>query len=432
MVNNVLIVLKEMESIVGKYVDKFNLLDMVQFKLQDQGSLPDLYQRLNHNMNNLTAFIASLTYNETIQVGADVKKNNADEQLGVIIAALHEVLDNQKNESMKVTQQIEPEAIEKLAKELSKSGINNKHVETFKTFVAKEQKSYQLPDSDMKMKVRKATGNSMKSTQWILVVDLINGPQSIIAQGYLELVRTWTVNTTDHWLFDRVGSAGAIVETPFAKNVLKDWVKEKEYHFHTPGQAANKDAITTLAQDKFYFFTPDEPREKAFTLDMLAKHRSRGLEWWMFGRYDYIICFHKQAHKALLDMEMVVKAKSNNPKTAKILKLAGAEWPGGPNQKFRDDPQKVMVQTRGALKNFLKTELNWQRPPIGIADGRCRTKQMIIPETKKEPIGDAIRGMSGNKCNVRIDAYNNVEQLISLTGPKEALPSMELLVKTCL
>jgi hypothetical protein len=184
--------------------------------------------------------------------------------------------------------------------------------------------------------------------------DRANFPaRSIVTQTYLELVRSWTMNTTKQWLFARVDSAGRLIPKAYNQD----------------GPLASGEAIKAIAGDESHFWSKD-PDEKETILDRIRKHKSCGMADYKFQKYHYILCFDEASRVALEAMKSTVKEKEQDKAKAisKIYYLKSCEWFKDSSMK-QDDLLKICGKLKVAIKEFLRLELGWERPLFGISQG---------------------------------------------------------------
>jgi KH domain len=212
--------------------------------------------------------------------------------------------------------------------------------------------------------------------------------RSIVAQAYLELIRAWTVNTTDRWLFGRVSSAGTNVRTQFSTNVAKVPAWE------LPGRPVVENWITELSGSRSYFWSEDGPREKETILNKIREWKRCGLRQLHFTRYLHILCFDKATYVILMKMKALAQDPLAPPplaseKTDKEQPLSSGKDSKivdstihflGPQESFKVPLAKTIEGVKLNIKNFLITQFNWVRPPnnMGIADGPNRTQFLWI------------------------------------------------------
>ncbi|RDL39898.1 uncharacterized protein BP5553_04238 [Venustampulla echinocandica] len=260
----------------------------------------------------------------------------------------------------------------------------------------------------------------------ILVVDADNGERSIITQTYLELVRSWTMNTQKTWLFNRVHSAGTYIPTKFTKEHIG--VKDPST-LPVAGIPASKAAISEVAGPEYYFWSKN-PDEKDTILERMRHHKSCGLEQRHFQQFDYILCFDEGSQKWLEKMKAIAV---KNTKTAKgkpppkvisnIHYLKGSEEFGAASKKtLHEVSEKIKVAT----KAFLTSEFGWERSHLGIAQGQWRTLQFIVSKEVSEKIVKIDKELKSEieAMNWRVHTcteYLDKTVLVSVSGPREML-----------
>lgn len=248
--------------------------------------------------------------------------------------------------------------------------------------------------------------------------------RSIIAQVYLELVRVWTVNITGEWLFNRVESAGVLIETRFSRR-FADRFSGRLQPGGLPPEGA---AVGAIAGNDAYF----RSEEKNDILARIRTHRSRGVDDWHFRKYDYMLCFDQAAFKALQVLRRCcMEAHIKNPAYARLAKVLLVK--DLPMEKHIDhfsskETKRLVDDIKAGIKSFLEKHYHWVKPVgISIDGGPLRTKQIFL-ETEE------IKGQLSNKefmlneisnrigCRIRITDEKFGQQLFSITGRKEALP----------
>ena len=151
---------------------------------------------------------------------------------------------------------------------------------------------------------------SAKNNLWILCADDTNGgkfsptlavsrtratnsliclnlARSVMAQTYLEFVRSWTMNTQKQWIFKHVESVGVLTASSFTKTIVEaEGLQTVKANAPVPFSA-----IDAIAGDESHFRTKDWPDEKETILKRVREHKSQGLSQPHFERYEHIICF---------------------------------------------------------------------------------------------------------------------------------------------
>jgi hypothetical protein len=245
--------------------------------------------------------------------------------------------------------------------------------------------------------------------------DRANFPaRSIITQTYLELVRSWTMNTTKQWLFARVDSAGRLI--PKAYN--------------PEGPLASEKAIKAIAGDESHFWSKD-PDEKEIILDRMKKHKSCGLADYKFQKYHYMLCFDEASRVALEAMKSTVKEKEQDKAkvTSKVYYLRSCEWFKDSSTK-QDDLLKLCGKLKFAIKEFLRVELDWERPLFGISQGEFRTLQIVSKDNKLEKDNNALaKKIVKLGCGVHwVPEQWSEGWLISISGPRNKLDAARKMI----
>ena len=280
---------------------------------------------------------------------------------------------------------------------------------------------------------------AIKSPEWpescahygILFVDRTNGARSIMAQAYMELVRTWTANNQGPWLFGRVASAGLYVESEFRRNggkLVEDEILQPSQ------QPALKKAVDTLAGPRDYFFSEDGPKEKETICNIIKQQKRQGIHANNFFQYHYILCFEQDVVDALQQLSNIAqKTDPTKTSTSRILLLPGCE------HLLSKTPFKPFVgPMRVALKNFLASELNWTRPNHKFANGPFRTRFLCIKTANQKTaiVGENWANLKKlsklSQCRIHVSFRSKeLGWVVAIVGPKAALPKAERLVKAC-
>ncbi|KIW31763.1 uncharacterized protein PV07_03360 [Cladophialophora immunda] len=266
---------------------------------------------------------------------------------------------------------------------------------------------------EMKHSVRNEGGDSV----WIMCVDGKNSARSVIAQTYLELVRAWTVNTTDRWMYGRVDSAGVDIKTPFNETVPLA---------SRPDTDANSKAIDILAGDRNHFWSEDYPHEKAVIVNRVKAHQPRGIEERHFRTFEYILCFDVYAFEAVKRLKQKAQAKSSSTgskeRISKVMLLEDCAWPdGGKTCHDADVVKDVNSRIKKQVKDFLGSEFGWTKPPFhkGMAGGEQRTLHMVLPEKYRHPVQQALNQMRkefGCKIYLTWEGTAGKKQLVTIVG----------------
>ncbi|MCJ1393977.1 hypothetical protein MMC18_006854 [Xylographa bjoerkii] len=249
---------------------------------------------------------------------------------------------------------------------------------------------------------------------WIMVVDSYNEVRSIIAQIYLELFRVWTVNNSDEWLFNRVESAGIQVETDFSRQSLRSQSRPL-----VKGGNAPESAALRAAAGKESFLQSEEKND---ILARVAKHRSRGIDYWHFRHYEYMLCFDSSVYEALTALAECCKTRYT-----KIILLGDIRLKDAAATLHVDETTKLVNSIKDGITSFLRQEYHWERPPLPMKDGPFRTKQIVLPRinTRLDPSDKEVKLNEislRTDCRIRVTDERFDSQLLSITGRREAVP----------
>ena len=257
--------------------------------------------------------------------------------------------------------------------------------------------------------------------------------RSIIAQTYLELLRVWTVNNSGEWLFNRVESAGVLVETKFSKRAWKPPSKP----LVKGGNPPEKAALKAISGKDSYF----RSEEKNDILARIAQHRSRGIDNWHFRKYEYMLCFSRSVYETLTMLAKCCKEKYGDLPSysvmSRIVLVKDVKLKTAAANLDASDTSKLVKSIKDGIRSFLNVEYCWQRPPLSIADGPFRTQQIVLPNNDIKLSLDA-RETKLNElalrtgCRIRVTDEKFDSQLLSVTGRKEALSFATSLLKEAL
>ena len=197
--------------------------------------------------------------------------------------------------------------------------------------------------------------------------------RSIVAQAYLELIRAWTVNTTDRWLFCHVSSAGTNVKTHFSTSVANVPAWE------LPGRPVLENWITELSGPRSYFWSENGPGEKETILNKMRQWKRCGIREFHFKRFSHILCFDRETYVILMKMKALVQnplasatPSSDSSTVDSVIHFLG------PQKSFKVPLAQTVEGVKTNLKNFLIKEFNWIRPLRSITGGSCRTQLLWI------------------------------------------------------
>ena len=94
-----------------------------------------------------------------------------------------------------------------------------------------------------------------------------------------------------------------------------------------------------------------------------------------------------------------------------------------------------MWYLRVAVKQFLTREFQWERPPLGISQGRWRTLQLVVEKKVEEKLksdGHALKKkIEKTGCKIyREPLRDDKKRLVSISGPREKLDEAEKILLT--
>lgn len=205
----------------------------------------------------------------------------------------------------------------------------------------------------------------------ILFVDEINRGLSIVAQGYTELIRSWTRRANQPWYVTTIHSAGIHVRYR-SENGLWELQDRLEMPTADSGQTPGPIALASLFDNKSH-----EKADKQTIQQNLQKQPSRGLSKNMFQFYDYIFVFKFKTNVDLQKLKAMVRQTYGNELVAKdkgkivmIGEYSGANSTEvyGPAPSITDNEarRKAWNRTTGrikvGMKGWLKQELDWSEP----------------------------------------------------------------------
>ncbi|KAK4694615.1 hypothetical protein P7C71_g2997, partial [Lecanoromycetidae sp. Uapishka_2] len=482
-------VLSKMHDVVIKYRDSkggLNYFKQAMYGVWGRRGIGDLMIKLQQRTDDLTTFLLVQTWRSTLEIrplidqvltgihqeqeltadqkstddinaaprvdshnGTHTHTTNSD-QIDQVQAVLDHVLQIERPRDPTLLPDQEDVTVEQeIEIQLGQAGIGPSFTKALFEVINKKRKQLAHPEDIDPISYTGGKNRLEIPKGWIMVVDSrnegdtekpiffkdstnITEVQSIIAQTYLELVRVWTVNNSGEWLFNRVESAGVRVESKFSKRSLKSQSKA----LSKGGSAPNNAALKAISGKESYF----RSEEKNDILARIAQHRSRGLDNWHFRKYEYMLCFDKSVYEALTTLAKYCKKRYGNMPSyanlSKIILLKDIKPKTAIDDLDTHDTSELVNNIKNSIKKFLDTEYHWKRPPLSIADGPFRTKQIVLPTTnmkfgptEKEAILNEIS--SKTDCRIRITDERFDFQLLSITGRREALPLAVSLLQDC-
>ena len=230
-------------------------------------------------------------------------------------------------------------------------------------------------------------------------------------QAYLELIRLWTVNTNQLWIFQEVASASYRVKSSFTQK-HKSQIKHK---LQSPETLANNKALHSLAQqDRFV------SREKSALFERIGACNTQGLKATHFNNWDYILCFDKPAFALLQKLQFLAQdSRGGKPQKSHVIQIEGTE--------VHKDLKITISEIKKATRQWLVEEFQWTKPDTNIKGGMWRTLQMIVPDTctkalktNKGAQRKKIQAKTGSQIYTSA-AGDGKGALVSIVGPKNTL-----------
>lgn len=455
-------VLHKIRDIVVRYRDTNgwrNAFDRAKYGIWEKGGVGDLVNELEQRTHNLTfsliiqilimtnqmrpqvdqIFTSLLQRKEHGSTDSPGKEEEAticpipsgesknpaliSNQIDQVKRILEQALNSEDSSSANLSSDQGPGSIEKeIETKLKQSGIDGNLAKSLLKSISEQQKQLVHPEDIDPISYIGGKNRLETPKGWIMVVDSFNEVRSIIAQTYLELVRVWTANYKGEWLFNRVESAGVQVETDFSRRAWKSKTEPLVKGGNSPEEAALK-AISG-AESHF------RSEEKQDILARVGRHKSRGIDHWHFRKYEFMLCFDKNVYEALKMLAKRCKEKYGHlpdyANMSKIVLVKDIRLQAACSNLDTKSTSILVESIKDGIKSFLKTEYGWQRPPIPIADGQFRTKQIVVRnddiKVKSEERGSKLNEVaSRTNCRIRVTDEKFDGQLFSITGRKESL-----------
>ena len=229
------------------------------------------------------------------------------------------------------------------------------------------------------------------------------------------------MNTQKRWLFKQVDSRGIRISTPFSKAVIE----ASEYKaLKDDKHLASKPAIAAIAGDAKHFQTDNFPKERETILKRMQEHKANGLIEDDLLTYDYILCFGLTTRKLLNGLVKTLQSSGKKVKPKIIDINEGNSYLGIDT---KESTMKLINPLKIAIKAFLKKELSWEQPSIGIANGEWRTLQVIVSKAEKDNLLKDNGGLKPQKiwekkgCRMIIVPDAGSNWLVSISGPPKQL-----------
>ncbi|KUJ16968.1 uncharacterized protein LY89DRAFT_718678 [Mollisia scopiformis] len=213
----------------------------------------------------------------------------------------------------------------------------------------------------------------------ILCVDNSNGARSILAATYLEVMRVWTSNTTNRWLFKRVASAGLAVRNSYTESYFRilDPDSSKLYNAGVPPDTR---IMPSLLAPNLYPWSNGYPSETSSISQRMQSFSSTGITEADFDSYHYIICFNTAAEETLKGMLREYRKRTNQGAFSPQIRILPGCDPFEVASSLAD-PTKMagMVNSiKSAIKGFLTNEFRWDIDACATGTSRLRTLQIVL------------------------------------------------------
>ena len=431
---------------VGTMASAKNLILKGLFVAKDSRQLDDFSAKLQNHNTRIQRTVQDLHFGaseETRTAMKELRKQHAVEsrkraketkKLVKTIDKLTKLVSSQQRQGADATPEAVDEPVKLLKKlevELVKDGVSETEVsfsmDTIKQSMEKLDLSAKKPPATNTKQVRilvvdgsntGALDAHFSSRSQVVSADseLV---RSVILQAYLELVRLWTVNTTRRWIFQEVASAGYNVKSSFtAKH--QSQIKRP---LRSPEVITNNKALLSLAEQNHF-----KSAEKKAIFARLGTGKTQGVKAIHFNTWDYILCFDKQAFSILEKLRVSAQSSTaGKPQSSRVILIEGTE--------LHKDIQTTISGVKKAARQWLAEEIQWSKPDVSITGGVWRTSQVIVPDTrckalmvKKGTKRKEIQAKSG--CRIYTSATSSgTESLVTIAGPKDALPQAIKLVE---
>ena len=200
------------------------------------------------------------------------------------------------------------------------------------------------------------------------------------------------------------------------------------------GKSPESAALDAIAGKKSHF----RSEEKNDILARIGEHRSRGIDNWHFRKYEYMLCFSRSVYETVTTLaECCKKRYGDMPSYAtlsKVILIKDLHLNDTAANLSADDTTRLVESIKDGIKSFLATEYQWTRPPLSIADGQFRTKQITLPNfARKFSLAEKEAKLSEisskTDCRIRVTDEKFDGQLYSIIGRKDALPFASSLIK---
>ena len=232
-------------------------------------------------------------------------------------------------------------------------------------------------------------------------------------------MRVWTLNTTRQWIFHQVASAGYNVKSSFTTK-HQSQIKRA---LRSPEILTNNKALLSLAEQNHF-----SSAEKRAIFARLGASKTQGIKAIHFNKWDYILCFDRQAFSLLQKLRVCAQSStSGKPQSSRLILIEGTE--------LHKDIQTTISGVEKAARQWLAEELQWDKPDAPMKGGIWRTSQFTVPNTCYK----ALVGKKGAKrtgfqvksgCRIYTSPISNwTGSLVTIAGPQDALPQAKKLVE---
>lgn len=211
----------------------------------------------------------------------------------------------------------------------------------------------------------------------IIFVDPYNVARSIVAEGYAQLLRQWTIRTGGTWRVMTIHSAGFFVRM---RSEVADTINGMEAlypSYKLDLQDGNAPPLSTPLAALFNNGLFNYPYKQEVKKGIEAR-RSLGITKTIFKTYDYILVFTDREEDNLIRLRRLLIDKNGRDaatarRKGKVIHLGRyltadggrKEITAPKNNGDREQWNAKVGQIKIATKAFLKGEMGWKQPPQG-------------------------------------------------------------------
>jgi hypothetical protein len=267
------------------------------------------------------------------------------------------------------------------------------------------------PGKRQEVNILVVSGNNMGKFQLITSLVAPNLPPvavSKLAQTYFELLRLCSINTNNHWLFDRVESAGICINPQ--TDIDSDF------------------AMRLLASSNFKY--GDFPNEKDRLLSRIEATRPAVFHEEYLKQFNYILCLDRNSYDAVNRASSEQQRVRSDQLIRGVLSLGLDHLAGQIMTQI--EAENVAVKIKSMVESVMEKRLDWKHPDPKLAQRRRRTLQMTVP---REMVGriigkggvriNALREDTGCSIQVFDEVIRADRSLILATGQVENLIRVE-------